>query len=577
MLLCVLAPIGDIQAAAPANQLLKLVGSDVGLCVEMSQLKDRLPQAAESDLFKRFQATTVYRQWTAGKDYRKLMEARQGIEKLSKKPFGQFASELFGESVVLAVYPVPQGEPVGVLLIQTASVEALESGLAVWSRVEKQKTSQRKYAGHVYFQRTKPAHRKRASETQYYFKQNRSLAVSDSEKMIQRVIGLANAETARQDASLVDSPTYRKAIGSLSADNTVSVFFNPRAWDRQVLKESSKEPVLAALWRRFESMALGIRVREGIIIEAVINYESPTGADNWSKFVTKTQGSPQFLKKVPERALAAFAGRFHATGIDATLTQTMNQREKKQWDSFRQVSQGLLLGLDLFNDVLPQFRPNWGGYVVRREKLQPGAVPVDGLLAFQIPPVANAKTESNKQHATVRAALDNALNTGLNLLTAFHNSKSPQEAATVRTDREANVSVRWIDRLGLYRPAYALTQDYLVFASSPRLIRDFVSSDATKSLHASSEFQRWSSTYFPEANQVLFLNVAQFRSFLSANWKFFVEQTSDSGSQNAQEVADKLSRFDDVLQLLDAAFVTAHIGKNRIHLIMGGTTTPAAR
>ena len=68
------------------------------------------------------------------------------------------------------------------------------------------------------------------------------------------------------------------------------------------------------------------------------------------------------------------------------------------------LSAAFLLGLDLFDDVLPKFRPNWGFYLVPREPLDKEAVPVEALLAIQLPPVpADNNPITDPQGARERA------------------------------------------------------------------------------------------------------------------------------------------------------------------------------
>ena len=51
-----------------------------------------------------------------------------------------------------------------------------------------------------------------------------------------------------------------------------------------------------------------------------------------------------------------------------------------------QVSRGLLLGLDPFEDVLPAFRENFCAYIVARTDAKPDELPIDGLIGAELPP-----------------------------------------------------------------------------------------------------------------------------------------------------------------------------------------------
>ncbi len=582
------AGLADAALADDAgNSLRKLVGDDVGLCVEVTQLKDRLPQLRASRFLERFRSTRVYRQWLQGRDYQKLNAARVTVEKLSKKPFETFANELFGQAVVLAVYPVADGKPAGVLLTRAASDNDLDFALATWNRAEQRQPVELKHDGRSYFRRGKiaegqqPDAGQRSKHRQFYFRQGATLALSDSETLIRRVIDLTVAAEANEKSRcLLNSQNYQRAIKSLSQANFATVYFNPRAWDGEVLKQSNARtpPPVRALWERCESLVGGVSMRQALVVEAVLLYDNTNAAAGWTDFVKKAAGFPLFLERVPPTALLSFAGRVDVSRVETLITSNTLENKQKELKRFRQVGQGLLLGQDLLRDVLPKLQVNWGAYVVRREKLATHAAPVDGLFAIELPDGDGDGdgdgAEADGQQVSLRAALDNGLNTGLNLLAAFHNGKAPQQAARVRIERQKDALMRWVDSYGPYQPAYAITSKYLVMASSPQLVREFNSRSADASLAKSPEFRTWATTYFPAANQIVIFNAAETRGFLERNRQFFVDQATTNRKLSAEEATQRMQRFDDILQLLDATFVAAQIGSDRIRIAAGAAVLP---
>ena len=336
-----------------------------------------------------------------------------------------------------------------------------------------------------------------------------------------------------------------------------------------MLKEAEDEPIFKAAWQRFQSLAIGVDLQSGIVVEAVAQYESANSTKLWSEFVRKTNGAPEFLKKVPRRAIAVFAGRYDPQAIAGLLMHATSEREQKKLRSFRQVSQGLLLGLDLVDDILSEMKTNWGIFVVAPEQLQPGGIPFDGLMAFELPKVAPDEA-SPRRTVTVRSALDNGLNTALNLLAAYYNGKAPKVIAIVRSDRQNAAMIRWIDSFGPYQPAYALTADYLIFASTPRLISEFINAKTDESFSTSVQYEVTASNYFSDGSHVLFVNVAALRELLANNKDFFVSHASEMHSLNEQAIRKKLERVDDIVRLIDTGFVAVHIESDRIRLILGG-------
>ena len=571
-----------------ADRLLRLVGSDVGICVEASNLGKRLPVLADSQLAERLQNSSFYRQWRESKDYRKLEHAREIIEKLTGKPFEQFATELFGESVVLALYPAGGDKLAGVLLTQTSKEKDLQAALDAWNGAEPRHRLERlEHAGQTYFRRTKPPAGKKRGEVLYYVTLGRLFAFSDTESLIQQVIELNRASTgngptnakAAGDAGrecLFDSASYQTARRSLSPDSVVSVYLNPRQLD-DAIKPKPHEPdppqALVEIWRRCESLVFGIRLGEGIVVEAVAHYKQSDASGKWTRLIERTSGPPDFLQRVPRNALAAVAGQHDLDGLSQLVLEQMPKPKRQQLNAFRQIARGLLLGLDLFDDVLPNLKPNWVLYVVPAQQSRGDAPPVDGLLALELP--ADAKPNAARRKANLRDALHNGLNTALHLAVAAHNGKSPKVPAIVR-DTEVpypgqtdKVLVRWIEGMEPYQPAYAITPNHLIFSSSRKLIEEFISTEPEERLISDDGFQRWRESFFPQASQVLFVNVARVRDFVAGHREYFVRQAVRRKTVDAAEAARRVKRLDDVLQLADGAFMAARIADDHVRLVVG--------
>src|SRR5690349_12711092 len=89
ILLLLIASATFAQAAERSEALLRLVGEDVALCVELSDFKHELPALLNSDLGARLKGLKLYQDWLESTDYRKLVKSRDGIEKFAGKPFDQ--------------------------------------------------------------------------------------------------------------------------------------------------------------------------------------------------------------------------------------------------------------------------------------------------------------------------------------------------------------------------------------------------------------------------------------------------------------------------------------------------------
>ncbi len=551
----------------PRIELLELVGADAGLCLEVSYLGRRLPAFTQSELFDRLEKFPVYVDWKQSTEFRKLAEIRKVIENQTGEPLGQFAMKLFGQSVVFAVYPRETGEPAGVLLLRAADGESLSKALSAWNHDSRVKLDTVAFSTGQYQKRIETKGNAEKNRPQFYFVQGEVFALSDDETVIKNIVAMSLGQS--QEPPLAESENYQSAKASLPEGSWATLYFDPRAWKTGWEFDSGKskvEQVVAGLWKRCNAVVVGLRADQGLAVDVVLHYDPTDLPERWQQFIERAGGFPEFLNHVPARAFLVFAGKQDLTGIDQLITAEMNEPARRQWQNARQIGRGFLLGLDLFDDVLPKFRPNWGMYVVSREPLEGGALPVEALLAIELPPMPE-----DQNPITLRKALENALNTGFNFLAAMHNSNSPAQPALVKAEEQGSEKVNWVESLGPYRPAYCLSDKYFILASSPAVITEFLS-PALPKLTASRAFQLWSQRDNPPKGQVLFVSWEAIREFLAKNQNFLLDQAVASHALPREEAEKRLQRLEDVLEVLDAVYVGIQILPDQIRLTTGGIT-----
>ena len=524
------------------------------------------------------------------------------IENFTGKNFRQFFRETFGTAVVVAVYPEQGQRMSAIMLTETVSREALDAVIDGWNRAESQQTVAIPFAGRTYYKRTCAAKPDHDAMTLYYCKLDRTLMLSDHEEWVRRSLTLAR-ETGSHD-SLLDLPAYQQARQSLQPGSAVRAYVNPRGWDN-VLGFSSESSTpgaarsehkpqgesvvsraIAAAWRRCEWLALGLQVDRGVVVEAVAHYSTNGLSPSSRQFVDSMAGPADFLRYVPSDAMVVLAGR-QAFGklIRHSLPIDTKDRDSRAWDSFRQVSRGLLLGLDLFDDVLPAFRENWGAYLAPRRDTPPNELPIDGLIAAQLPeapPISEPTASAGHRPPSFRDAIDNGLNTGFNFIAAYFNMSATGKPAVVRTESSRGLRIRWIDSLGPYQPAFGLTSGFLVFATSPHAVRSFAAVEAqaaakTGITHRPPAIDRLAKRYFPTENEVLFIDTAAIRRFLREHGPQLVQHCVHMRSLASEDAEKSLREFLDVTGLFDAVFAAGRSGDGSARLVLGGVVGAASK
>ncbi|HEV3002946.1 MAG TPA: hypothetical protein VGX78_00725, partial [Pirellulales bacterium] len=452
------------------DRLVRLVGHDAGLCVEIPRLEETVTAFERGEFFQRLQRSRIYADWQTGSEYRHARGIVTVIENFTGKSFRQFFHDMFGRAVVVAVYAERGPEMSAIMLTETSSREALDGVIEGWNRAEPQQTEAIEFAGQTYYKRTCTG-KGPGRLVLYYCKLDRTLMLTDREEWIRRSLTLARNPGAHE--SLLSLPAYQAARKSLQGGQGARAYVNPRAWDSVLGFQTPGAPTshstpgstasssvaataqsatptalakaLEGAWRRCEWLALGVQVDRGIVIEAVAHYSMDGITDRGRQWIRSMSGPADFLRLVPHDALVVIAGR---QAFGDLLKQLAPKNEPGALDSVRQVSRGLLLGLDPFEDVLPAFRENFGAYLVPRKESKPDELPLDGLVAAELPPAdttipSKPASPTSDRPPTFRESLDNGLNIGLNLAAAYFNMSATGKPAIVRTESNGPTRTRW--------------------------------------------------------------------------------------------------------------------------------------
>lgn len=575
--LVVVAGLVRSAGAAEPDALYRLVDRDAALCMEFHDLERALPAFWQSPWMARIEQQPLYQGWRNSGDYQKLEAARTEIARVAGKPVETLVADLFGKSVLLVLTPAnnKEAQTIGLLLTRTRSAEVLQAAVEAWNTAERQETKPREHAGLGYFVRIKAADNSKL----YYATLGDTFVLSSDEASVQQT--LARHAAPLDQPSLLKDQNFLQALAELP-NTPVRVYINPRRWDEAMhLKEAAagSDPfgrAIAAGWKACRSLTLGLHLDHGPVLEASLRYDSAESAALWQEFVSRTQGSAEFLPLVPADALVAFAGRTNFQWVEGVL-KALVKPNQPGWKQFRQVAKGLCLGQDPITQLLPQFEANWGMYLIPGLRNADDAAPVDALIAWQIPHLELsplAKPAEGKP-SEFRKAIDNALQAGLNFWAVARNSELDAETV-VRSEDSTATTIRWLDHVGPYRPAYALTSNYLVLATSREAIDQFTQPSAA-GMATTLAYQKLAKRYFPEANQQLLVNVLQARNLLQQRRPQLVRYVSSLNRLTPEQNERRLTRLEELLQILDGGFIAGHLGPDRVRIVVGAVVDGDAR
>ncbi|MGE3317298.1 MAG: hypothetical protein AB7O26_19450, partial [Planctomycetaceae bacterium] len=89
-----------------------------------------------------------------------------------------------------------------------------------------------------------------------------------------------------------------------------------------------------------------------------------------------------------------------------------------------------------------------------------------------------------------------------------------------------------------------------------------------------SRFGRVLANYFPDENQVSFVDVKVLRGLMNSRKDQLVNSAVAAKSLSAEDSTKRLNRLIDVANLVDSAFLAGHVAPDHIRLVFGGVTDP---
>ncbi|MDA0833731.1 MAG: DUF3352 domain-containing protein [Planctomycetota bacterium] len=556
--------------ADESRPLTRLVASDVGICIEAHDLKTHVTGWLNSNSATRLKTLSFYQLWRNGDEFRKLIAARGVLQGVLNQPPEEWAGQLFGKSVIIALYPREGQSPAGVLLLEAENPEVVQTTIHAWNRAEQQKTIELTHRDQKYFSRTSIRAEREDNKRMFYWHDGATFAISDEEEMIHRVIELKLQNDASEgvpDSSLDQFAVYQKAMKSLTGENIISLFFNVEVWDRSWLSEQPGQFVpFFDLLRRTQTIISGVHWDQGLIVETVVHHQKADSSERfWGEIADDPSDWPHAVMHSPANTLILIAGRNEWSLLLRELANWSDVRQKQDFQDFRMALKSLLLGRDFFDDLLPTLSSDWGLFIVAPDEPPEGELPLQGLWL-----IASPKEDSTPSAPTAHESLDNLLRTSANLLAIFMNMAiRPETTITTHTDEQETLSLVWLDRVAGYQPAYAITDRYVWITSSLSLLRHRLNAATGDFHHIREEWNVWASKYFPSADFIVLLRVAHLRDALQTHREVVLNLATSQDPKRRGPLETKLAGVQELLQVIDGAFVTADWGAEQTRISFG--------
>jgi hypothetical protein len=560
LLALLLSPLSP-AAAAPRDELLRLVPEDVGFCLVVQDLRGHLERLQASPFMESLRKSALVRDLHTAEETRKLLGLAEALQKKLDLDFERLRDEVFGDAVVVADHPGTADKPADkydLLLLRARDPQLLADLIDKLNRYqEKQgevkKLEEREYRGQKYWRREE------ARQDMYYLLKGPILVLASQEQGLQRAVDRDLKATAEE-------PPVARQLRLHGADKALlALWVNPRAYDADLKTRTAqaKEPEATVLkafdgyWKALDSIVLTAGWRKEF--EATLSVRADTARlpEAARRYLAETCHPSDVSGRFPDNALFAATGRVNLAALVAIVGDFLPPEERQALGENLQRTLGASLDKDLLTEVLPALGPDWGVCVAAPPRGDKGWFP-HVILALR------AGT-GPKKTAPVDEALLEALHSGALLAVVGHNSqhKAPQEQMSLKSVWQDKVKVYYLAcdsfPAGL-RPAFALSNGYLVLASSPEAVRRFGA--ATRPVPEGEEFS------------VLRLSLKDLREFVKERRVDLAKAVAEKNQLTQEEAERRLDGLLAGLQWVDRLEVTLRPSAGQVTWIMRVRTTP---
>ncbi|MBL8795513.1 MAG: hypothetical protein JNM56_16530 [Planctomycetia bacterium] len=526
------------RAAAPRDELLRLIPDDVAFCLVVQDLRGHLTALTESPFVQQFRGTVAGKAILGSPEVTQLIEAEKFLKQHLDVDWKALRDDILGDAAVFAYRPGPAGkmeQDQGIFLVRARN-PALLAGLverlnkAQLKSGEVRKIEECEHRGGKYFRRVE-----RDQPPTYYALRGPILAFTPHEDMLKRALEL-DREAKSADAEV---PAIGRRLTQLGAERALlALWINPRAFDAELArKEQSPENeaervflrTFRIYWQALEGLVLSVVQQQGLEFNLALRVKPDGLPPSARKFLTEAAQRSELWSTFPPDAILAAAGRFDVAAFLQLFTEFLDDTTKKGIRDSIDQSAGPAMG-KMLRDLLPSLGPDVGFCVLAPEK-ERGWFP-DVLWATRV--------RSNADGKPAEQTLLDGLNFLAGLAVFDHNSKHADrlDLKSVQQDKlEVKFFVNPKQFPAGMQPAYTIKEGYLLFASSPEAVRRFQPGRTPG--EASTEVR------------LMRLSCVALRNYLNDHRDALTAHVAEKNQIGRPEAAQRLERFLTALHFID--------------------------
>jgi len=542
-------------AAAPRDELLRLVPEDVGFCLVVQELREHLAALADSPMAAAVKASPLARAVGNAPELAQLAAVEKILKEQLGTDFVQLRDDILGDAVVFAYRPGPPGKPEqdqGLLLIRARNAVLLAGLVERLNQLQLKlgellRLEERQHNGAKYFCRVE-----RNQPTTYYALRGNVLLFAPQEGLLHSALDLDR--TAKPADA--ETPPVAKHLRQLGADRALlALWINPRAFDAELRQKVANAPAAEAAflkrfktyWQALEGVALSLVLNKEVEVNVAVRLRPESLSPAAQKFLGEAAKPSDLWTAVPKDAIFAAASRLDLAACRELLGEFIDAEALQAMSAGLDQKAGPTLGKTL-RELAPRLGPDVGFFV---------AAPPAGSTHWFPDIVWAARVQPGPAGRPTEQTLTDTLNFFANLAVLEHNARN-EDRITLRSAQQDRVEVKYFvsDKFPAgFQPAYAVRQGWWLVASSP---------DALARVSPRSPAPAVASDEVPLAR----LSVVALRAYLKQHREALTTAISAKNQLPRLEAAAQLEQLHAMLQTVDVIELTQRPSAGQVILTL---------
>jgi len=552
---------------------LHLVDASAAVCLEIPRFEATWTKWQGSQLLVRLKEFPPVQRFLAGAGFQKWTLIDEYARQATGKTVTSHLVGVFSEAVVIAIY-LPDGKPPqGVLIAQAREAESLKQALQAWAKLEPQHVSRALvHRGQPYVRRAKSAD---STEVVYYTIFGRTIALSDQERLITQVIEFHEAARAKGtrdiNASQVlgESTLFQTNRARLPANSAAFLFLNPRMWDPVIgntLRQSPDAAWIRPIVQSLSAIAASLRLEDEVVVDLVAEVSQPAVPSDWKLLVSSTGSEIEWSTRIPASATAAISSRLDVTTLVHAWLDSTAANSPDDFLRGLNLLKSVLLGRDLFSDVVPLTLRDWTITLIATDDVSVGQSPVNLLGQFVL------DGERTSAAVPIERSIDNGIQfamTALGAMLSHQRGVNHDPLVMVETEVSRDSIMRSLVGIKTWSPAYRVSSSLLTVATSRAMLSVVPDVSVNPNVREKSRLSDFERRYFHSASQLAWLDATRLRDLLGRHRDWIARHVDQDSTEGHDRALKHLSKVEEVIKIFDAAFIAAELKEDHAHFVFG--------